>query len=214
MGAGRAGRPRIARAVRTARPRAAASRADRQPDPRPRTTRAAGRRGEAPRRAVRKRRGKPARPKKDARPAPAAGARIWRGCASRPRAQLQQTRELIDDLRRQDPAFASGGTGFTFEGMGMTFSSPGTEGFKQDFAKWEALRDQATRALERAESSLSKRLQQKESSDRRRRVSTTRRRPRISSRWTATSRRSATASSPDRRAGRLECISRIFRPGG
>ena len=81
-------------------------------------------------------------------------------------AQLQQTRELIDDLRRQDPAFASGGTGFTFEGMGMTFSSPGTEAFKQDVAKWEALRDQATRALERAESSLSKRLQQKDSSDR------------------------------------------------
>ena len=80
--------------------------------------------------------------------------------------ELQQTRELIDELRRQDPTFASGGTGFTFEGMGMTFSSPGTEAFKQDFAKWETLRDQATRALERAESALSKRLQQKESSDR------------------------------------------------
>ena len=80
--------------------------------------------------------------------------------------ELQQTRELIDELRRQDPAFASGGTGFTFEGAGMTFSSPGTEGFKQDFAKWQALRDQATRALERAESSLSKRLQQKETADR------------------------------------------------
>jgi hypothetical protein len=80
--------------------------------------------------------------------------------------ELQHTRELIDQLRREDPAFASGGTGFTFEGMGMTFSSPGTEAFKQDFAKWETLRDQATRALERAESSLSTRLQQKESSDR------------------------------------------------
>ena len=30
--------------------------------------------------------------------------------------ELQQTRELIDQLRRQDPTFASGGTGFTFEG--------------------------------------------------------------------------------------------------
>ena len=48
----------------------------------------------------------------------------------------------------------------------MTFSSPGTEAFKQDFAKWQALRDGATRVLERAESSLSKRLQQKASSDR------------------------------------------------
>jgi hypothetical protein len=80
--------------------------------------------------------------------------------------ELQQTRELIDELRKQDPNFASGGTGFTFEGSGMTFSSPGTEAFKQDFAKWQALRDGATRALERAESSLSKRLQQKASSDR------------------------------------------------
>jgi hypothetical protein len=80
--------------------------------------------------------------------------------------ELQQTRDLIDQLRRQDPSFASGGTGFTFEGLGMTFSSPGTEAFKQDFAKWQTLRDQATRGLERAESSLSNRLQEKASSGR------------------------------------------------
>jgi hypothetical protein len=40
----------------------------------------------------------------------------------------------------------------------MTFSSPGTEGFKQDFARWQQLRDQATAALARVESALSKRL--------------------------------------------------------
>ena len=80
--------------------------------------------------------------------------------------QLRQTRELIDELRRQDPNFARGGMGFTFEGQGMTFSSPGTEAFKQDFAKWQALREQATRALERVEASLSARLQRKASSDR------------------------------------------------
>ena len=48
----------------------------------------------------------------------------------------------------------------------MTLSAPGTEAFKQDFAKWEELRKQATQALERAESSLSKRLQAQESRDR------------------------------------------------
>lgn len=74
--------------------------------------------------------------------------------------ELQRTRELLDELRRQDPSFASGGTGFTFEGAGMVFSSPGTEAFKQDFTKWQALSAEATRALDRAESSLSKGLQQ------------------------------------------------------
>jgi hypothetical protein len=80
--------------------------------------------------------------------------------------ELQRTRELIDELRRQDPSFASGGTGFTFEGAGMVFSSPGTEAFKQDLSKWQALSAEATRALDRAESSLSKRLQQEDSSGR------------------------------------------------
>ena len=80
--------------------------------------------------------------------------------------QLQQTRELVDQLRRDDPGFSHGGGGFTWEGQGMTLSAPGTEAFKQDFAKWEELRRQATQALESAESSLSKRLQAKESRDR------------------------------------------------
>jgi hypothetical protein len=76
--------------------------------------------------------------------------------------ELQRARELIDDLRRQDPSLSSGGPGFTFEGQGMTFSSPGTEAFKQDFARWQALRDQATGALARVESALSTRLQEKQ----------------------------------------------------
>jgi hypothetical protein len=80
--------------------------------------------------------------------------------------ELQRTRELIDELRRQDPAFVSGGTGFTFEGAGMVFSSPGTEAFKQDVTKWQSLSAEATRALDRAESSLSKRLQDEDSSSR------------------------------------------------
>jgi hypothetical protein len=88
---------------------------------------------------------------------------VGRGDLARLREQaareLQQTRELLDELRRQDPALATGGTGFTFEGAGMVFSSPGTEAFKQDLQRWETLSAEATRALDRAESALSKRLE-------------------------------------------------------
>ncbi len=80
--------------------------------------------------------------------------------------ELERTRELLDELRRQDPSFASGGAGFTFEGAGMVFSSPGTEAFKQDLARWQTLSAQATRALDRAESSLSNRLQENDASGR------------------------------------------------
>jgi len=74
--------------------------------------------------------------------------------------QLQQTRDLIEQLRREDPSLASGGTGFTFEGQGMTFSAPGTEAFKQDVSRWQTLREQATRALDRVSSNVSQRLAQ------------------------------------------------------
>jgi uncharacterized protein DUF4175 len=80
--------------------------------------------------------------------------------------ELQRAQQLIDDLRRQDPSLRSGGPGFTYEGQGMTFSSPGTEGFKQDFARWQQLRDQATGALARVESALSKQLQDRQAADR------------------------------------------------
>ncbi|MBI4485948.1 MAG: hypothetical protein HY655_08060 [Acidobacteria bacterium] len=80
--------------------------------------------------------------------------------------QLEKTRELVDELKREDPTFAKSGPGFTFEGQGRTMSAPGTEAFKQDFAGWEILRQQATAALDQVEASLSKRLQTKTSKDR------------------------------------------------
>jgi hypothetical protein len=80
--------------------------------------------------------------------------------------ELQQVRELIDQLRREDPALSSGGPGFTYEGQGMTFSAPGTEAFKQDFARWEELRDQATRALDRMSAEVTRRLDGKGPRDR------------------------------------------------
>ena len=45
-------------------------------------------------------------------------------------------------------------------------TSPGTEAFKQDFAKWEDLRRQATQALEQIEASITKKLSAKQSKDR------------------------------------------------
>lgn len=77
--------------------------------------------------------------------------------------ELQEAQDLVDVMRRDDPGF---GPGFTFEGQGMTLSAPGTEAFKQDFAKWENLRRVATATLDRAESSLSKKLQAQEERDR------------------------------------------------
>src|SRR5262249_36969136 len=69
-------------------------------------------------------------------------------------------------MRREDPSFSRGGAGFTFEGEGLSTSSPGTEAFKQDFAKWEDLRREATVALESAQTAIAKKLQAKESKER------------------------------------------------
>jgi hypothetical protein len=82
---------------------------------------------------------------------------------------LQETRDLLEQMRRDDPGsqtFARGGAGFTFEGQGMTLSAPGTEAFKQDFAKWDDLRHEATQALEAAETAISRKLQAKQAKDR------------------------------------------------
>jgi hypothetical protein len=45
-------------------------------------------------------------------------------------------------------------------------SAPGTEAFKQDFAKWEQLKAQLSAALERAETDAAARLRGREANDR------------------------------------------------
>src|SRR5262249_12566706 len=81
--------------------------------------------------------------------------------------QLRETKDLVDQMRREDPSFARGGAGgFTFEeANGVSVTAPGTEAFKQDFAKWDDLRRQATQALDAVETALSKKLQAKRSKD-------------------------------------------------
>ena len=70
-------------------------------------------------------------------------------------------------MKRETPGFFDGGAGgLSGEGQGMALSAPGTEGFKQDFAKWEQLRAEATRVLEVAEASLVQRLQVRSPHDR------------------------------------------------
>lgn len=79
--------------------------------------------------------------------------------------QLKALRDLMAEGARagNDRADRSGRT---FEGQGMTLSAPGTEGFKQDFSRWQELTRQATAVLESIESSAAKRLHAKESKDR------------------------------------------------
>ena len=52
--------------------------------------------------------------------------------------------------------------------MGHEFSTsaPGTEAFKQDFAKWDVLRKDVALALEQVESSLAQKLSEREAKDR------------------------------------------------
>jgi hypothetical protein len=77
--------------------------------------------------------------------------------------QWQQARELVDELRRE-------------EGLGLNtpeanrfnpgLSAPGTEAWKQDFAKWEELKKQMELALEKADTSLAAQLRAQETKDR------------------------------------------------
>jgi hypothetical protein len=80
--------------------------------------------------------------------------------------QLQETRELLDQIGRDNPEVRRGGMGFTFAGQGMVTSAPGTEPFKQDFAKWDELRKQVTLALDLAATELSRKLQARDARDR------------------------------------------------
>lgn len=80
--------------------------------------------------------------------------------------EVQEVRALIDQMHREDPSYAQGGAGFTFEGQGMTLSAPGTESFKQDFAKWEEMKRQVSAALDQVETTLAKKLQERNAKDR------------------------------------------------
>ena len=79
--------------------------------------------------------------------------------------QMKEVRQLLAESQK-DNSKSEGGPGATFEGQGMVLSAPGTQGFKQDFAKWQELTRQVTLALDNVESSLAKRLREKSAKDR------------------------------------------------
>ena len=72
--------------------------------------------------------------------------------------QLRDVRDLIATAGQDDGAGRSAG-GTTFQGQGMTLSDAGTQGFKQDFARWQELVQQVTVALGAVESATGQRLQ-------------------------------------------------------
>jgi hypothetical protein len=70
----------------------------------------------------------------------------------------EQARELIDQLRQQQDLVT--GTR-DLAGFNPGVSAPGTEAFKQDFARWEQLKVQLAAALERVESNAAARLRER-----------------------------------------------------
>lgn len=69
--------------------------------------------------------------------------------------------ELLEELRRE-----SRGDVPEMDGFNPGRSAPGTEGWKQDFEKWDQLKVQVAAALERAERSAADRLREQQSRDR------------------------------------------------
>lgn len=87
------------------------------------------------------------------------------------RLQQEYQRELrsAQQMVQQQGGGDGGGLGgrmATPEGQSLSRSAPGTEAFKQDFAKWEALKQDAASALDRYEASLAQRLAGEEAAER------------------------------------------------
>ena len=90
---------------------------------------------------------------------------------SRLSALRRQYLEALERAREADPQLresiaGTGGPGSTPVGQAMVTSAPGTEAFKQDFARWEALHRDITLGLERLEASLSQQVIERASKNR------------------------------------------------
>jgi hypothetical protein len=75
----------------------------------------------------------------------------------------QDARELVDEMRRDESLGA-----WTPENSRFNpgLSAPGTQAWKQDFAKWDELKKQIDVALEKSETALASQLREQESKDR------------------------------------------------
>ena len=110
------------------------------------------------------------------------GASSGDGSPGDPSAQASQSRRLAelqrqytdelkkaaesDERLREAVVAGTGGAGSTPVGQTMVTSAPGTEAFKQDFARWESLHRELTLGLERVEASLSQRVIEKAARER------------------------------------------------
>ena len=70
---------------------------------------------------------------------------------------LDAVREASGDEQLRQAVAGTSGAGSTPVGQMMVTAAPGTEAFKQDFARWESLHREVTLGLERYEASLSRR---------------------------------------------------------
>ncbi len=87
-------------------------------------------------------------------------ARLQRDAAE----QMREAQRLARELGQENPEMKDGGR--TPEDWWPSISAPGTEAFKQDFSKWEALRKNLLLALERTETRLSSQLRERETRER------------------------------------------------
>jgi hypothetical protein len=79
-------------------------------------------------------------------------------------AQLREAQRLAGELSEQDPDGRDGLQ--TPEDWWPSLSAPGTEAFKQDFARWESLKQNLLVGLERTEARVSGQLREREARER------------------------------------------------
>jgi hypothetical protein len=77
-------------------------------------------------------------------------------------ATMRDAERLAGELRRENPNLNGGNT----EAWWRSVSAPGTEAFKQDFAKWESLKKNLLIALEDVEAKVSNQLRARENEER------------------------------------------------
>ena len=77
---------------------------------------------------------------------------------------MKDAQKLAEDIAARESRHAEGRS--TPEQWQRSVSAPGTEAFKQDFAKWESLKKNLMVALEQTESQLSDQLRARETRER------------------------------------------------
>lgn len=77
--------------------------------------------------------------------------------------QMRETRERVEVLGRDNPELRGPGTPEQWQ---PSVSAPGTEAFKQDFARWASLKSNLLAALEKVERGLTTQLREQETKDR------------------------------------------------